>query len=136
MWRGLRLLPTQGHVGVRALRALPVNSGTVDSMQEGSDCILEESFLSQQVERPKPGALKSRPSSQVVWTFCWLSTRAVCITVNLDGQSSQIKSSLLGKQHDVELQLLKVGRALRERENPRQTPRPVQSPRRGLISQP
>lgn len=134
--RSLRLLHTQGHVGMRALRALPVNSGTVDSMQEGSDRILEESFPSRQVECPKPGALKSCPSSRVVQTFCWLSARAVHFTVSLDSQSSQIKSSLLGKQDDVELQLLKVGQALRERENPRRTPRPVRSLRRGSISQP
>jgi len=75
---------TQGHVGVRALRTLPINSGTVDSVQEGSDHILEESFPSWKVECPKPGALKARPSALVFQTFCWLSSGAVEITVSQD----------------------------------------------------
>lgn len=68
---------TQGHFGVKAPLALPVNSGTRDSVQEGSDHILEESFPSQQVGCLKPGALKAHPDAVAFQVFCCLSSGAV-----------------------------------------------------------
>lgn len=52
---------TPGHTqdALVALVALPMNSGTLHSVREASDRVQEESFQSQQVEGPKPGALKA-----------------------------------------------------------------------------
>lgn len=48
-----------GRWAKRALVALPVNSGILDSVQEVTDRVQEECFQSQQVECPKPGAMKA-----------------------------------------------------------------------------
>lgn len=51
---------THGRFALKALTALLVNSGTVDSVQKASDYTQEENFPSWQVPCPRPGALEAQ----------------------------------------------------------------------------
>lgn len=122
---------TQGHVGMRALvspscklRNRRLNAGRV------------RSYPRRDLPVPAGGVSKAR-SSEVLPLITGgsdflLAVRQGCALHSEPGQPILSKSSLLGKQDDVELQLLKVGQALRGRENPRQIPMPSAEPEAGL----